>query len=584
MEDAVRAELLRLLTLVKDTIAGLAGNSHSELDGLQGSGTRPALRLVSPLAEGSDRLAAEAALISGYALYSPLPFTKQEYEKDFPASADEFQRLLSQSTVLELDGARELATDGYREVGRFVVRNCDLLIAVWDGATERGPGGTAEIVRFAANLKVPVWWIRPSGSAPPSFVQGSFALQTARLGNSSGSADAELVDYISKLVTPPRVGDVEHVGAFNRVAHLLVRAAGKDVSPLSDFLSETGLKKRSIWQTYSKAISSLISRAVKAQRPSAAPQSASSEPSWWLQYFKPADQLSEGYGDRYRSSYVLIAIFASIAVATPAVGNVLPDHFELLAGLVEAIALASIAGLVIASYFYRWHERWISYRLLAELLRKQATLWTIGRSLPLEEILQAVAASDDDDVATQMPREAWIAWYFAAVVRAAPPLAGNLAAQRKAAVASAEALIEDQIRYHRWRAASSKAAASAIEKVGELFFFFTATVGFLKMGLLFSGHPGSPVEWLTAFGACLSALSASFVGIRTYSELPLLVQQSARMIKVLKSSALELAAVDQDEPASSVRIGHVINVLTLSMMQDVTGWMQLFRIKSVEAA
>ena len=586
IEGAVRAEVLKVLTLIRDTIAGLAGKPDSELAGspASGTGSHPVLRLVSPLAEGSDRLAAETALKAGYTLYSPLPFPRQEYEKDFPASAGEFQRLLSQSTVLELDGTRELATDGYREVGRFVVRNCDLLIAVWDGATERGPGGTAEIVRFAANLKVPIWWIRPSGSAPPSLVDSSHALQTARLGTSTDNADTKLVDYITRLVAPPRVGGVEHIGTFGRVAHLLVRATGKDISPLSDFLSEADLKKRSIWRTYSNTISSLISKAVKDQRPSAAPPDTSSEPSWWLPYFKAADRLSEGYGDRYRSSYVLIAIFAFVAVATPAVGNVLPAHFEVLVGLMEAVALAAIAGLVIANYFYRWHERWISYRLLAELLRKQATLWTIGRSLPLEDILQAVSASEDDEGAPKLPREAWIAWYFAAVVRSAPVLAGSLAAQRREAVASAEALIEEQIRYHRWRAASSKAAASGTEKIGELFFFFTATVGFLKIGLLFSGHAGSPVEWLTAFGACLSALSAYFVGLRTYSELPLLVQQSARMIKILKSSALELTAIDLDEPASSVQIGRVMNVLTLSMMQDVTGWMQLFRIKSVEAA
>jgi len=136
IEVAVRAEVLKVLTLIRDTIAGLAGKPDSELAGspASGSGSHPVLRLVSPLAEGSDRLAAETALKAGYTLYSPLPFPRQEYEKDFPASAGEFQRLLSQSTVLELDGTRELATDGYREVGRFVVRNCDLLIEPRNGA------------------------------------------------------------------------------------------------------------------------------------------------------------------------------------------------------------------------------------------------------------------------------------------------------------------------------------------------------------------------------------------------------------------------------------------------------------------
>ncbi len=34
----------------------------------------PALRLISPLAEGSDRIAAECALRLGYELQCPLPF------------------------------------------------------------------------------------------------------------------------------------------------------------------------------------------------------------------------------------------------------------------------------------------------------------------------------------------------------------------------------------------------------------------------------------------------------------------------------------------------------------------------------
>src|SRR4051794_15662149 len=37
------------------------------------------LRVVSPLAEGADRIVAEEGLILGYGLQSPLPFPRQEY-------------------------------------------------------------------------------------------------------------------------------------------------------------------------------------------------------------------------------------------------------------------------------------------------------------------------------------------------------------------------------------------------------------------------------------------------------------------------------------------------------------------------
>ncbi len=41
---------------------------------------------VSPLAEGSDRLFAEAALDLGYALHGLLPFTSADYERTFSKS------------------------------------------------------------------------------------------------------------------------------------------------------------------------------------------------------------------------------------------------------------------------------------------------------------------------------------------------------------------------------------------------------------------------------------------------------------------------------------------------------------------
>src|SRR3989442_579631 len=98
------------------------------------------LRAISPLAEGVDRIFAEQALELGYDLCCPLPFPREEFEKDFlpdvamePDSLNRFRNLISRaSTVFELDGDRQGHGREYGACGHVVVNQSDLLIIVWD--------------------------------------------------------------------------------------------------------------------------------------------------------------------------------------------------------------------------------------------------------------------------------------------------------------------------------------------------------------------------------------------------------------------------------------------------------------------
>ena len=65
--------------------------------------------LLSPLAEGADRLAAEVALARGITLRVPMPMAQGEYEKDFPdrKSLEEFRRLLNAA-----EASWQVRTDG----------------------------------------------------------------------------------------------------------------------------------------------------------------------------------------------------------------------------------------------------------------------------------------------------------------------------------------------------------------------------------------------------------------------------------------------------------------------------------------
>jgi hypothetical protein len=131
----------------------------------------PCFGVVSPLAEGADRLVVKAVLRQpGARLEAMLPLPIDDYQEDFstPASRREFDRLLSlahRTTIMPPMPSRDAA---YSQAGQQVVARCDVLIALWDGLPARGEGGTAETVAWARAQGVPLVWIL---TEPPFTVQ-----------------------------------------------------------------------------------------------------------------------------------------------------------------------------------------------------------------------------------------------------------------------------------------------------------------------------------------------------------------------------------------------------------------------------
>jgi hypothetical protein len=124
----------------------------------------PSSWIITPLAEGADRIVAEEGLATGYALYCPLPFDRREYEKDFQGTESNrtFRELLSKATAVQEIGAQGPALKrdaAYTRVGQEVLLRSNILIAIWDGAPPKGLGGTAQIVDMARNMGIPVIWV-----------------------------------------------------------------------------------------------------------------------------------------------------------------------------------------------------------------------------------------------------------------------------------------------------------------------------------------------------------------------------------------------------------------------------------------
>jgi hypothetical protein len=150
---------------VLDDAAAVATLVDQVLDDLGPSGT-----MISSLAEGADRLAAERALARpGWSLAVVLPLDPLDYGDDFAdvASQNEFDDLLgaaSEVTQVPDEPSRDAA---YLAAGLAVLHASDALLAVWDGEPARGVGGTADIVGRARAEGHPMAWIRVAGPAGP---------------------------------------------------------------------------------------------------------------------------------------------------------------------------------------------------------------------------------------------------------------------------------------------------------------------------------------------------------------------------------------------------------------------------------
>ncbi|MFT7689139.1 MAG: hypothetical protein ACI9FB_004505 [Candidatus Azotimanducaceae bacterium] len=123
--------------------------------------------ILSPLAEGADRLVAKLAMQTlNASLRVPLPLPYDLYVTDFggKASVEEFKTMVGKAELyyempMKFGNMRELAmTDKngqnssrnkqYALVGAYIAQRSDELIALWDGKPDEGIGGPAQVIRW----------------------------------------------------------------------------------------------------------------------------------------------------------------------------------------------------------------------------------------------------------------------------------------------------------------------------------------------------------------------------------------------------------------------------------------------------
>jgi hypothetical protein len=153
--------------LVRAEEEGIRQRVEEFFDELLRSFPERRLQVMSPLAEGADRIAARVALEKGLEVISPFPMERSEYRKDFETAASqaEFDSLCSQAhEILELPGDVDNRDRAYARLGVFLTAHCHILLAIWDGKPGTALGGTAQVVRFHHD-SVMAGYVPPSATA-----------------------------------------------------------------------------------------------------------------------------------------------------------------------------------------------------------------------------------------------------------------------------------------------------------------------------------------------------------------------------------------------------------------------------------
>jgi len=120
----------------------------------------PDLHGVTCAAEGSDRLFARAVRECGGTYEVILPATDSGRVRSDGA----LRRVLAGASGVRTAGSGRVAEESYAAASREMLRDIDLLVAVWDGVPNGGPGGTADTVSRARADGTAVHVVWPKGA------------------------------------------------------------------------------------------------------------------------------------------------------------------------------------------------------------------------------------------------------------------------------------------------------------------------------------------------------------------------------------------------------------------------------------
>lgn len=506
VEEGLAERIGQCLELVE-----LAGGRAHQSNERYFSDAAPRFRLISPLADGTDQAAAEAALALGWEVQAILPFDRARYRASLANEAARvaFDRLIDASTVvLELPGDGDGAVEDYVMAGRATVAHSDMLIAVWDGEPARGRGGTADVAAQAIATGTGLIHLRPDADTDARLIWAAFdpTVVTTAAGESvARPCEAAHLEAMLRaiLLPPPDQQERQFLDRYSRERlhafrarieyPLLLSLFGVRAIGIGDIAESHGQRQiEEEWRTFRTG----CPEANKIDAPIGPLEGA----------YAFADRLATHFAQTYRSGHIFSFALGGLAVCLGLSAFIAPQ-LKLYFALAEmVIAVAIIANAMVGNR-REWHRRWLDYRQLAERLRPMRSLKMLG-----------LASPEPPGTRTNPVPRRWIDWYGAAIWRAmgAPGGAIDRVCASRLAVAIADHEVEPQVRYHRRNAHQVETLDHRLEIIGTAMFAATLLVaGANFVGIVIEADYIERFgDWFNLIEAGFPALGTAIFGIR----------------------------------------------------------------------
>jgi hypothetical protein len=510
VRTAVRSEIRRISRLV-----------HS-------ANTETRLAAVSQLAAGADRLivqevfveAEEARQVANLEVVLPADRVRYSVAQGFsPELHEEFERLLERASTtsepfdVDLSTSEDRAT-AYEAASRQVIGRCDVLIALWNGRATGGRGGTAETLLEAAARSKPCIWISTEGEP------------TVRHNLAPGSSHDFYREVERGAAVPPErtVEPKEHPeSALAALTDSFARLDQFNRERLPhDYMSRLGQELAS----------------------------SSGIASWAAAPFTRATLLAGRWQSRFRWLSRSISLSAAAAAAALAISLTYSES-SIWHWTEAALLVFALAGVFIVRHG-RFHERWLSYRVLAERLRSAHYLAPTGADFRRQAQVEAVYVGDrSDDWLMRAFEEVWDR-------RPEPPrLEGAELEELK--VRLAHDWLGCQIQYHKKAFRDHRRRHLAL--TWAIATLFLATIPFALLHAVGVAEHAS-----TLFTITLPAAGAALGVLVTINQHHALSERSARMVSdlaVIQPTVLE---------ANARTLSHVSSEAARVIAQETGAW------------
>ncbi len=540
--------------------------SHS---GLYQDGS-PLFRLIFAPAGGLEYLAAGEAIDLCFDLQMILPFDRKDYQINFLSEAwlaplnAAFEEVVQKSQeIVELDGSPRDSESALEAVRESLLRQCDVLVAVWDG--EHGYIG--QVVREALARDLPVLRIDPRNVGQIVLCErGLKPGDPLKISNISKLADRLETVFILSLRTDPghkrlrRFLARKHLkgfGLFRRFRDLTAHEWKNHPDPPAG-------SPRTPWASLPSPNNTVEAKILHRFRP----------------HFKRADNLANSYGDLYRSFFLMTYGLGAFAVLSAFYGIYFRAH---AAFWIELTLISVIIVLVVIARYSHLHERWIDYRLLGEGLRQMAFLAPLARVTPAFEV---PAHLDHDD-----PGRTWFNWYFRAVVREAGLISTRMDRRflEKYRDILADA-VDEQVKYHAKNAHKMHLVHQRLRGVVVWLLFpvtllacVTHLISETWIEPLIGPHEHERLDFfLSLFAIAFPAVGAALEGISHQGELDRIERRSQALGARLK--ALHTRLTETEKPITSKDLGTLAEYFCQIQVLEQADWRAAFVSKPISPA